>query len=79
LNEEIQVNFKQTRKGEREDIIVVTDGDIEFEVHYPADGYDTPYGIALPNEEIIRGLNKDRKAKSLYKKYKSNIENFTNS
>lgn len=80
LNEGIEVNYKQGRRGERTDIIVVTDGDVEFEVHYPADGYNTPYGIALSDEDEIRSLSlsKDRKAKSLYKKYKANIEKFIN-
>jgi len=76
--ETIEVNFKQSRKGKRTDILVIKDSSIQFELHYPADGYTTPYGIALLDEDKIRSLNKDRKAKYLYNKYKVNIEDFTN-
>jgi hypothetical protein len=80
LNESsnIEINFKQTRKGERKDVIIVNNNKETFEVHYPADEYDTPYGILLPNEDVILFINKDKRAKKLYNKYKSDIDNFLN-
>lgn len=62
LKENTQVTV--TKMG---DLDVVYNGET-YRVGYPADGYNTPYGIVFPGEDVFRNIRKDKDAKRIWKK-----------
>ena len=73
--ENVQVSKKLDRRGNPDGLLINYDGQ-EYEVVYPADGYADPYGIVMPDSDIVSFLTKDRKAKAIWKKLKPHVDSF---
>ena len=73
--ENVQVSRKLDRRGAPDGLLVNYDGQ-EYLVVYPADGYADPYGLVMPGDDIVSFLNKDRKAKAVWKKLKPHVDSF---
>lgn len=77
-----EVKNKINRKGDIDGLLVTHNGN-EYEVVYSSDfGISTiiqPYGIVMPNEDVVSFLSKDKKAKSIWKQLKPKVEIFIKS
>jgi len=73
--ENVQVSKKLDRRGDPDGLLVNYDGQ-EYQVVYPADGYAAPYGLVMPGDDVVSFLNKDRKAKAVWKKLKPHVDSF---
>jgi hypothetical protein len=73
--ENVQVSKKLDRRGAPDGLLVNYDGQ-EYQVVYPADGYAAPYGLVMPGDDVVSFLNKDRRAKTIWKKLKPHVDSF---
>jgi hypothetical protein len=70
------VSVKKDRRGNDTDILIVKLDGKEYEVAFSADGWKDAYGIAFPNEDSYRMLNKDKKAKEVWNKMKPMVDKY---
>jgi hypothetical protein len=77
VNEQ-SVKPKINRRGDSDGLLVTYDG-VEYHVAYPADGYDTPYGIAKAGDDEFMMIGKNKDANNLWKKLKPLVDKFKKS
>jgi hypothetical protein len=70
------VSVKKDRRGNDTDSLIVKLDGKEYEVAFSADGWKDAYGIAFPNEDSYRMLNKDKKAKEVWNKMKPMVDKY---
>ncbi len=66
LRQLIREEIRRTKWG---NVQIQLDGKT-YELAYPADGYDTPYGVLFPGENTYRFITRDAKAKRMWKRLK---------
>ena len=79
---ESDVRKKINRRGDVDGLIVTHKGN-DYEIVYSGDfsmgGAVQPYGIVMPDDDVVSFLSKDKKAKSIWKQLKPKVDRFLKS